>query len=268
MELAKSTASTKFPPSLTAALGEPSSSPEHERQVGGEREEAGEPHRGAAEPEGVRRGPQREHEGDPPQRHVEARERVVGMDARPARRGGPHQVAAHVVTHRDTGQAGDLRRVGGDELPRDAHVQGRVDVLAHVEPESTLGVHAVRAVLRRRQHRDQHGDGRQRAPQRRPILGEPEPGPQQHGVAEKDERREQRRDAAHEAQPVGAAAEQQARWNDERGVDPNADEPLEGDPRAENRREREEREASRGEERIAAVGQEGLLRSRAAWVPA
>ena len=58
-----------------------------------------------------------------------------------------------------------------------------------------------------------------------------------------------------QAQPVGAAAEQQAEGDDDGRVPPQAQEPLQADPRAEDGQRGEGREAERGEERVAAVGQ-------------
>ena len=108
------------------------------------------------------RGAERKHECYPPERDVEAADRVVGVDPGPARRGSAHQVGPDVVVHRHAREPGHLRRVGRDELPRHADVHGRVDVLADVEPEGAIAVDAVRAVLGRGEHGDERHDGRRR----------------------------------------------------------------------------------------------------------
>ena len=225
----------------------------NEREVGRERQESREADGLRSEPERLRGSAQREHECDPPERHVEAADRVVRVDARPARRGRAHEVGPDVVAHRDAREPRDLRRPRRHELPGHADVHGRVHVLADVEPEGTVRVHAVRAVLGRGQHDDERRDRRQRAGERRPVRREPagERTEEQRDERQRDERGEEQREAADQAQPVATRAEEQARWNDERGIDTNPREPLEPDPRARGSRagRRLRTGASRGRDR-------------------
>ena len=132
---------------------------------------------------------------------------VVGVDARPAHGRGAHEVARHVVVHRHAGEAGHLRRVAGHELEAEPDVQRRVDVLAHVEQEGARRVDAIDAVLRDREERDQHGDGRKRpasdGPTARVAHGlRQEPA----GSAQDEATGNSERHARDEAQPVGDAA--------------------------------------------------------------
>ena len=143
---------------------------------------------------------QREHQRDGPQRDVEAADRVVRVDPRPARRRGAHEVASHVVAHGHAGEPGHLRRVARHQLERDPDVQRRVHVLAEVEPERAGLVDAVHAVLRQGEQQHQHADGRRRAAQR---------GPRRARVAAAGSEREHRGRAA--APGTAAARPRRAR---------------------------------------------------------
>jgi hypothetical protein len=91
-----------------------------------------------------------------------------------------------------------------------------------------------------------------------------EPAAQQRQAGEDDGGREQPRLARDQAQPVRAAAEEQPERDDGGRVPAEAEQPLQADARAEDGEGGEGREAQRGDERVAAVGQ---VRPRAASAP-
>jgi hypothetical protein len=135
-------------------------------------------------------------------------------------------------------------------------VHRRVDVLPHVEEEAAVRAHAIRPVLCRGEEGHEHGDRGERSAQGgagRPLG--PEAGPQDGQAGEEGGEREEPREAGDEAQPVGEGAPEEAQGNDERRVPPEAQEPLQAEPGAKDGQPGEGREAERGEERVAAVGQ-------------
>jgi hypothetical protein len=114
----------------------------------------------------------------------------------------------------------------------------------------------VRPVLRRGEKGHERRDRGQGAAQRGALGAlQGDSSTQERHAGEDDRKREEPGDARDEAQPVGPAAEEEPERDDGRRVPPQARQALEADPGAEDGEDGEGREAERGDERVASVGQ-------------
>ena len=240
---------------------------EHEREVGEEERPRSERHRQRRRSEARRERAERHDQGEAPERDVEPRERVPGVDAGPAQGGGADQVGPQVVAEREAGDSGHLERPAGQDLVGETDVEGRVRRDERIEQEVARRLlHAVPGVLSERQQQDEAEGGRKGSPERGrrgPFewAAPEEPG---GGDDQADGGREEEWGSL-QAQPEGEGAEGCPERHHEARLDGDAQKALERDPRQQDREDGEKEEPGEGGERQKLDVCQGFTGAERAW---